>query len=106
MAVLSGINSDKAHLMAVQGGGHPGSITVLLREQRSRALLYLSSTYIMYKSFPQCAQCNLSVAYPILYTVLTRVSNADKKAVRICSASEVWQSAVNFFVQIELQCEL
>ena len=51
MSVLSGINSDKAHLMAVQGGGHPGSITVLLREQRSRALLYLSSTYITYKSF-------------------------------------------------------
>ena len=48
---VSGINSDKAHLMAVQGGGHPRSITVLLREQRSRALLYLSFAYIMYKSF-------------------------------------------------------
>ena len=51
MSLLSRINSDKAHLMALQGGGHSRSITVLLRDQRSRVLLYLSFiAYVLCKS--------------------------------------------------------
>ena len=84
---VSGINSDKAHLMAVQGGGHPRSITVLLREQRSRALLYLSFAYIMYKSFS-----------PMRWVEHFCAAQSSSKC---CSASEVWciSYTVNFSIQ-------